>query len=80
VVAAAETAAAPVTGIVGRVYLDPGDALSGPIDPPELVEVLVQWAVPERGGPRNVKVRRPDGSVTVIPFTRRLRLVTGSTV
>jgi hypothetical protein len=63
-----------VSGITGIAYLDPGDMLSGYRDPPERVTVLVQWR--PGGGPRNVLVRREDdGSVQVIPFTRRLRKV-----
>lgn len=68
--------------ITGRQYMDPGDRQSGRIDPPELVTVEAQWActaTDERGrrvsGPRNVLVRRPDGSAQVIPFFRRLRRV-----
>lgn len=68
--------------ITGRCYLDPGDKMSGRKDPPELVTVLTQWActaTDEQGrrvsGPRNVAVRYPDGSVQVIPFSRRLRKV-----
>jgi len=57
--------------IVGRPYLDPGDQLSGHRDPPEPVTVITQWG--PGGGPRNVAVRRGDGSVQVIPFPRRLR-------
>lgn len=57
--------------IVKRSYLDPGDRMSGRKDPPEVVTVVTQWG--PGGGPRNVAVRLPDGSVTVIPFPRRLR-------
>ncbi|GAA2159905.1 hypothetical protein [Actinomadura napierensis] len=60
-----------MTGMIGRRYLDPGDRLSGRNDPPEVVTVLARWA--PGGGPRNVLVRRLDGSRQVIPFPRRLR-------
>jgi hypothetical protein len=42
--------------IVGRTYLERG----------EPVVVLVQWG--PGGGPRNVKIRRADGTVAVRPF------------
>lgn len=57
--------------IVGHTYLDPGDKLSGHRQPPEPVTVITGWG--PGGGPRNVAVLRPDGSVQVIPFSRRLR-------
>jgi hypothetical protein len=57
--------------VTGRAYLDPGDRLSGRKNPPEAVTVITQWG--PGGGPRNVAVRRPDGSMAVIPFPRRLR-------
>lgn len=57
--------------MIGRTYLDPGDRLSGRKTPPELVTVVARWG--PGGGPRNVAVRRPDGSTDVIPFFRRLR-------
>ena len=41
--------------VVGRTYLERG----------EPVEVLVQW---KGTGPRNVAIRRADGSVVVRPF------------
>lgn len=41
--------------IVGRTYLERG----------EPVEVLVQW---KGKGPRNVAIRRADGSTVVRPF------------
>lgn len=50
--------------IVGRTYLERGQA----------VTVLVQWG--RGGGPRNVAVRRADGSVVVRPF-RGLRRAPG---
>ncbi len=56
--------------MIGRSYLDPGDRY-GRYDPPEEVTVVVAWG--PGGGPRNVAVRRPDGSVQVVPFSRRLR-------
>ena len=59
------------SSIVGRRYLDPGDRLSGKHTPPQPVTVLVGWG--PGGGPRNVLVRRADGSQAVIPFPRRLR-------
>jgi hypothetical protein len=59
------------TGIAGRRYLDGGDRLSGWIDPPQIVTVLLQWG--PGGGPRNVLIQRADGSHDVIPFPRRLR-------
>jgi hypothetical protein len=66
--------------ITGKAYLDPGDRMSGRIDPPEQVTVLTQWACTATNGqgkrvsgPRNVLVRRPDGGLQVIPFSRRLR-------
>lgn len=51
--------------MIGRRYLDPGDRLSGRNDPPEVVTVLTRWG--PGGGPRNVLVRRPDGTRQVIP-------------
>jgi hypothetical protein len=57
--------------MIGRTYLDPGDRASGRRQPPEPVTVITRWG-PGRG-PRNVAVRRPDGTTQVIPFTRRLR-------
>lgn len=66
-----------MTGMIGRRYLDPGDRLSGRKDPPEVVTVLTRWGT--GGGPRNVLVRRPDGSRAVIPFPRRLRRLDGET-
>jgi hypothetical protein len=57
--------------VIGREYLDPGDRLSGRIDPPVPVVVLLRWG--PGGGPRNVTVRYPDGHTAVIPFPRRLR-------
>jgi hypothetical protein len=59
--------------MVGRTYLDPGDRLSGRIDPPVPVVVLARWG--PGGGPRNVLVEYPDGHQAVIPFPRRLRRV-----
>lgn len=61
--------------MIGRRYLDPGDRLSGRKNPAEIVTVLTRWAA--GGGPRNVLVRRPDGSREVIPFPRRLRRLDG---
>jgi hypothetical protein len=55
----------------GRLYLDPGDRLTGRYDPPRRCHVLTQWA--PGGGPRNVRVRYDDGTTAVIPFSRRLR-------
>ncbi|TDB79020.1 hypothetical protein E1264_36115 [Actinomadura sp. KC216] len=60
-----------MTGMIGRRYLDAGDRLSGRKNPPEVVTVLTRWGA--GGGPRNVLVRRADGSREVIPFPRRLR-------
>lgn len=55
-----------------RVYLDPGDRLTGRYDPPRPCTVTAQWG--PGGGPRNVAVRYLDSGVTaVIPFSRRLR-------
>lgn len=54
-----------------RFYLDPGDRTAGHYDPPRGCIVLTQWG--RGGGPRNVAVRYRDGSVAVIPFSRRLR-------
>ena len=51
--------------IVGRTYLERG----------EPVVVLVQWRHP---GPRNVAIRRADGTVVVRPF-RGLRKATADT-
>lgn len=55
-------------GIAGRTYLLKG----------EPVTVLIQWGLKSRGethgGPRNVMIRRADGSQTVRPF-RGLRKV-----
>ena len=58
--------------MIGRVYLDPGDRLSGRYDPPRRCQVVTRW---RRGArPRNVAVRYlDDGSMAVIPFPRRLR-------
>ena len=48
-----------MTGIVGRTYLERG----------EPVVILVQWRTGHGPtGPRNVKIRRTDGSVVVRPF------------
>jgi len=57
--------------MIGRTYLDPGDRLSGRNIPPIPVVVVTRWG--PGGGPRNVAVRRPDGSIVVVPFPRRLR-------
>jgi hypothetical protein len=55
-----------------RVYLDPGDRLSGRNEPPRPCVVLTQWG--PGGGPRNVLVRYLDDQQrAVIPFPRRLR-------
>ena len=44
-----------MSGITGRTYLERGVP----------VVIVTQW----RGrGPRNVAIRRPDGSITVRPF------------
>lgn len=64
--------------MIGRTYLDPGDALSGRYDPPQPVVILLGWG--SSGGPRNVLVRRPDGTRQVIPFFRRLRRPTPDTI
>lgn len=61
--------------MIGRRYLDAGDRMSGRKDPPETVTVLARWG--PGGGPRNVLVRRPDGTRQVIPFPRRLRRLDG---
>jgi hypothetical protein len=46
--------------------------MSGRYDPPRACVVVTQWS--KGGGPRNVAVRYlDDGSVAVIPFSRRLR-------
>lgn len=42
--------------IVGRTYLERGKP----------VTILIQWG--KGSGPRNVLIRREDGSVTVRPF------------
>lgn len=48
-----------MTGIVGRTYLEKGSP----------VVVLIQWRTGHGpGGPKNVKIRRADGTVTVRPF------------
>lgn len=57
--------------VTGRTYLDPGDRLTGPYDPPRPCTVLVRWRPGAR--PRNVLVAYADGSRAVIPFARRLR-------
>ena len=54
-----------------RVYLDPGDRMTGPYRPPRPCTVIIQWG--PGGGPRNVAVRYLDGSTAVIRFPRRLR-------
>ncbi|MFE3452407.1 hypothetical protein ACFXJ8_26135 [Nonomuraea sp. NPDC059194] len=60
------------SSMIGRVYADPGDRLSGRFDPPRPCQVLIPWG--PGGGPRNVAVRYlDDGSEAVIPFQRRLR-------
>lgn len=64
-----------MSSMVGRTYFDPGDRMSGRIDPPVPVTVLTKWG--PGGGPRNVAVRYPDGRTAVIPFPRRLRRVKG---
>jgi acetyl esterase len=53
-----------VTGITGRTYLERGQP----------VVILTQW---NGKGPRNVAIRRQDGSVVVRPF-RGLRKENGS--
>lgn len=50
-----------MSGIAGKVYLERGKP----------VTVITQW---KGKGPRNVAIRREDGSVTVRPF-RGLRRV-----
>lgn len=58
--------------MIGRVYLDPGDRLSGRYDPPRRCQVLARWG--HGGRPRNVAVRYlDDGTKAVIPFPRQLR-------
>lgn len=57
--------------MIGRTYLDPGDRLAGRYDPPRRCVVLTGWG--PGGGPRNVRVRYDDGTVAIIPFSRRLR-------
>jgi hypothetical protein len=54
-----------------RVYLDPGDRMSGRSDPPRRCRVVAQWG--PGGGPRNVLAEYDDGTRAVIPFSRRLR-------
>ncbi|GII65634.1 hypothetical protein Skr01_57190 [Sphaerisporangium krabiense] len=49
-------------GIVGRTYLERG----------EPVTVLIQWG--PGGGPRNVLIRRADGTKVVRPFRGLRRL------
>lgn len=60
-----------------RVYLDPGDRISGRNNPPRRCIILTIWRPPphgQRGGPHNVAVRYlDDGTTAVIPFPRRLR-------
>jgi hypothetical protein len=55
-----------------RLYLDPGDRLTGRYDPPRRCHVITQWG-PGAGGPRNVRVRYEGGATAVSPFSRRLR-------
>jgi hypothetical protein len=57
--------------VIGRLYLDPGDRLSGRHDPPRPCRVLARWG--PGGGPRNVLAQYEDGACAVIPFPRRLR-------
>jgi acetyl esterase len=45
-----------MSGITGRTYLERGAP----------VVILTQWG--PGGGPRNVRIRRADGTVTVRPF------------
>jgi hypothetical protein len=66
------------SGMIGRTYLDPGDRLSGRIDPPVPVVVLARWG--PGGGPHTVLVEYPDGHRAVIPFPRRLRRADTSVV
>ena len=58
--------------MIGRVYLDPGDRMSGRHDPPQPCQLLLRW---EPGaGPQNVLVEYlDDGDRAVIPFPRHLR-------
>jgi hypothetical protein len=84
--------AQPSRGIAGRVYLDPGDRLSGQFAQPRPCTVLngwgrtrttaaagVHWLTPPPGAPRNAAVRyHDDGTTAVVPFTRRLRVAGGS--
>lgn len=53
-------------GITGRTYLEHGRPVS----------VLVQWG--PGGGPRNVLIRRQDGSKVVRPFRGLRRAPSGS--
>lgn len=66
--------------MLNRVYLDPGDRISGRNDPPRPCRVITIWRTPpggQRGAPCNVAVRYlDDGSTAVIPFPRRLRRTT----
>jgi hypothetical protein len=61
--------------MIGRIYLDPGDRLSGRYDPPRLCEVITRWRPGcGKSGPHNVAVRYlDDGTTAVVPFMRRLR-------
>lgn len=77
--------------MIGRVYLDPGDRMSGRYDPPRRCVILARWGpirdtgpLPgiicaketRKAGPRNVAVRYlDDGTEAVIPFPRRLRRI-----
>ncbi len=52
-----------MSGITGRTYLERGYP----------VQIITQWG--KGGGPRNVAIRRQDGSIVVRPFRglRKLR-------
>lgn len=51
-----------VTGITGRLYLDPGDRLSGYRAPAEAVTVVFQWGARRRPAQRGGQARGRGGA------------------
>lgn len=52
--------------MIGRTYLERAIASDGKYRlPPSPVVVLARWG---HGGPRNVLIRRADGTLTIRPF------------
>jgi acetyl esterase len=64
--------------VIGRTYLERGQpvtVLARWATPPPAPDGVVVWLrPPRRGGPRNVLIRRADGSLVVRPFRGLRRL------